>query len=156
MFRSVVPALAAVAALLVLPSAAAAVVQKDAPADAQALIKLDTEWSKSTATKDADKVCAYYTDDAIAYPPNEPMAVGREAAKKLWATFLAAPDFSLTWKPVHAETSGDLGHTTGTYELSMKVDGKPVSEKGKYVCIWKKQKDGSWKVIHDIWNSDSK
>jgi ketosteroid isomerase-like protein len=31
-----------------------------------------------------------------------------------------------------------------------------VSEKGKYVCMWKKQKDGTWKAIHDIWNSDAK
>jgi ketosteroid isomerase-like protein len=53
--------------------------------------------------------------------------------------------------------SGDLGFTTGTYEDSFKgTDGKMVSEKGKYVCMWKKQKDGTWKAIHDIWNSDAK
>jgi ketosteroid isomerase-like protein len=27
---------------------------------------------------------------------------------------------------------------------------------GKYVCIWAKQADGTWKAIHDIWNTDSK
>ena len=34
------------------------------------------------------------------------------------------------------------------------ADGTQVSEKGKYVTAWKKQKDGTWKAIHDIWNAD--
>ena len=38
----------------------------------------------------------------------------------------------------------------------MRVDGKQVSEKGKYVCTWRKQKGGTWKAIHDIWNADAK
>jgi ketosteroid isomerase-like protein len=53
--------------------------------------------------------------------------------------------------------SGDLGYTAGTYEDSFKgPDGKQVNEKGKYVAAWKKQKDGTWKAIHDIWNADAK
>ncbi len=53
--------------------------------------------------------------------------------------------------------SGDLGLTAGTYEASFKgPDGRQVSEKGKYVCTWRKQKGGTWKAIHDIWNADAK
>ena len=53
--------------------------------------------------------------------------------------------------------NGDLGFTAGTYEDSVKgPDGKTVNEKGKYLCVWKKQKDGTWKAIHDMWNADSK
>jgi ketosteroid isomerase-like protein len=130
-----------------------------ASADAKDLTKLDDDWSKVAATKDAEKTVAFYTDDAIVYPPNEPAAVGRAAAKKVWASYFALPDFAMTWKTTHAEASasGDLGYTTGTYEFSAKSpDGKPFTEKGKYACVWKKQKDGSWKSIHDMWNSDAK
>jgi len=35
-------------------------------------------------------------------------------------------------------------------------DGKTVDGKGKYVCVWRNQGDGSWKAVHDMWNSDSK
>ena len=53
--------------------------------------------------------------------------------------------------------SGDLGFTTGTYEDSYDGDGgQRVHEVGKYVCVWRRQKDGSWKAIHDTWNSDAK
>jgi ketosteroid isomerase-like protein len=128
-------------------------------ANAKALVKLDDDWSKAAAARDVNKVASFYADDAIAYPPNEPAANGREAAKKVWAAYFAEPTFNISWKTTHAEVakSGDLGFTSGTYEDSFKgPDGKMVSEKGKYVCMWKKQKDGTWKAIHDIWNSDAK
>ena len=32
--------------------------------------------------------------------------------------------------------------------------GKPVTDRGKYVEAWKKQADGAWKVVEDIYNSD--
>jgi ketosteroid isomerase-like protein len=111
-----------------------------ASADANALTKLDDEWSKVAATKDAEKTVAFYADNAIVYPPSEPVAVGRAAAKKVWATCFALPDLAISWKTTHAEASAssDLGYTTGTYEYTCKgPDGKPVVEKGKYVCIWK-------------------
>jgi uncharacterized protein (TIGR02246 family) len=131
----------------------------DMDKNAKVIAKLDDEWSKAAAARDVDKVASYYAEDAIAYPPNEPAANGREAAKKVWAAYFAEPTFKISWKATHAEVakSGDLGFTAGTYEDSFKgPDGKMVSEKGKYVCTWKKQKDGSWKATHDIWNGDAK
>jgi len=126
-------------------------------ANAKALAKLDDDWSAAAATRDAAKVASFYADDALAYPPNEPVAVGRAAAQKVWAAYFAEPSFKISWKTTHAEVNGDLGFTSGTYEDSYKgADGKLVQEKGKYLCVWKKQKDGSWKAIHDMWNADSR
>jgi ketosteroid isomerase-like protein len=65
-------------------------------------------------------------------------------------------DLSLTWAPVKAEMagSGDMGYTYGNYVLRSKdKDGKIVARYGKYTSIWKKQKDGSWKVALDMGNS---
>ena len=131
----------------------------DMDASAKALAKLDDDWSKAAATKDADRVASFYAEDAIAYPPNEPLAAGRAAAKKVWASYFAEKTFSISWKTTHAEVSksGELGFTSGTYEDSFTgTDGKLVSEKGKYLCVWKKQKDGTWKAVHDMWNADAK
>ena len=122
-----------------------------------ALAKLDDEWSAAAATKDADKVASFYAEDAIAYPPNEPAAHGRAAAKKVWAAYLNEPSYKISWKTTHAEVTGDLGYTAGTYEDSMTgPDGKTVHGKGKYLCVWKKQSDGTWKAVHDMWNMDAK
>jgi uncharacterized protein (TIGR02246 family) len=150
--------LAAASALAVLFSVMPAPAA-DMDANAKALAELDDDWSKAAATRDADRVLSFYAEDAIVYPPNEPVAIGRAAAKKVWAAYFADETFTISWKTVHAEVakSGDLGYTAGTYEASFKgPDGKQVNEKGKYVATWKKQQDGTWKAIHDIWNSDAK
>ena len=34
------------------------------------------------------------------------------------------------------------------------ANGNPIEDKGKYIEIWRKQKDGKWKCIADIFNSD--
>ncbi len=63
---------------------------------------------------------------------------------------------SLTWKPIKADmaASGDLGYTYGTYVYTAKnKEGKLVANHGKYTSIWKKQKDGQWKVVVDMGNS---
>ena len=31
---------------------------------------------------------------------------------------------------------------------------EPINDTGKYIEIWRKQADGSWRVIRDIFNSD--
>lgn len=131
----------------------------DPESDAKALAKLDDDWSKAAGARDVDLVASFYAEDAVAYPPNEPVCMGRAAAKRVWAAYLAEKSFSISWKTTHAEVakSGEVGFTWGTYEDSYKgADGKQVNEKGKYLCIWKKQKDGTWKATNDMWNSDAK
>ncbi len=126
---------------------------------AQALKQLDDEWSRAAATKDAQLVASFYAEDAIAYPPNEPAAIGRAAAGKVWAAYFADASFSISWKTLHAQVaaSNDLGYTSGTYEASYKgPDGAMVLEKGKYLCNWRKERDGTWKAIHDMWNTDAR
>ena len=62
---------------------------------------------------------------------------------------------TLTWTPVKAEmaASGDLGYTYGNYIYTAKnKEGKLVANYGKYTSVWKKQKDGQWKVVVDIGN----
>ena len=52
---------------------------------------------------------------------------------------------------IEVARSGDIGYAIGTFEGV--VDDAPV--KGKYVEIWKKQADGSWKVAADMFSPDS-
>lgn len=57
-----------------------------------------------------------------------------------------------TPEPEYADiaASGDLGYTYGPYTLSfIGADGKKFTRTGRYFTIWKKRKDGSWKVMLD-------
>jgi len=124
-------------------------------ANAKVLAQLDDDWSKAAGARDAERVATFYADDAVAYPPGAPMAIGRAAAQRVWASYFVNETFKISWKSDHASISGDLGFTSGSYEDSYKgADGKRVTETGKFLCVWRKQKDGSWKAVHDMWNFD--
>ncbi len=70
-----------------------------------------------------------------------------------------SPDLAtrLVWKPVFAEVSaaGDLGYTTGPYEIYKDKTAKKASGFGHYITIWKKQSGGEWKAVLDIGVSHS-
>ena len=122
----------------------------------QTIRDLDVRWAQTAATHDVDATVAYYTDDAVLLPPNEPLVTGKAALRASWATLLS-PNVVLSWKAnkVDVAQSGDLAYLVGSYELSSKdAQGRPVSDRGKIIEVFRKQADGSWKVVADMYNSD--
>jgi uncharacterized protein (TIGR02246 family) len=123
----------------------------------QALRDLDAQWSKAAGTNDLDKTVAYYADDAIVMPPNASAATTKDAIRNAWKEMLTTPGAAISWKATKVEVAkaGDLAYVSGTYEETMTdASGRSVKDHGKYVEIFKKQADGTWKVVADIWNSD--
>jgi ketosteroid isomerase-like protein len=46
--------------------------------------------------------------------------------------------------------AGDVGYTTGRAVMRARnADGKVTERQTEYITVWKKQADGSWKVIFD-------
>jgi ketosteroid isomerase-like protein len=51
--------------------------------------------------------------------------------------------------------AGDLAYTIYTYQMSLDgPNGKPITDQGKDMAVWKKQSDGAWKMVADTFNSD--
>jgi uncharacterized protein (TIGR02246 family) len=126
-------------------------------ADQSAIRAASTAWSQASAAKDVDKSISFYTEDVVMMPPKAPVANGKEAARQGWTQMLALPGPDLTFQTTSVEVarSGDLAYETGTYDFAITdKKGKVTDEKGKYVVVWKKQGDGSWKAAVDIYNSD--
>jgi len=127
-------------------------------ADAKAIRDLEAAWNKDSALKDADKWAGYFAEDAAILMPNEPIIMGREKAKEAIKGMLADPNFSVSFTPTRVDASkgGDLAYTVGTYSMTMSdpKEKKPMTDKGKYVTVYKKQADGSWKAVADMFNSD--
>ena len=117
---------------------------------------LDAQWAKTAAAHDLNGTLSYYSDDAVLLPPNAPVANTKDAIRTIWAE-LTAPSVSLSWQVSRVEVakSGDLAYSTGTYTLAMQdPQGKLISDKGKFMEVWKKQRDGEWKTVADTYNSD--
>ena len=68
----------------------------DTDAEAKALAKIDDDWSNAAGRRDADLVASFYAEVAVAYPPDEPVAIGRAAAKRVWAAYLADPTYAIS------------------------------------------------------------
>lgn len=126
-------------------------------ADEAALRKLDDEWSKAVGARDVEKTVSYYTDDAVVMPPNIPTLSGKEAIRTLWQSMLGSPATSGGWKATKVEVAGsaDLAYVSGNYEFAEQDrSGNPIVDKGKYLTVWKKQSDGGWKCVANMFNSD--
>ena len=125
--------------------------------DENAIKALDAEWAKAAGSKDVDKTVSYYSDDAIVLPPNSPPVTSKEQIRAMWQGMLRAPGFSGGWNATKAEVahSGDLAYVTGNYEMTENdAGGKPQTDKGKYLEVWKKQADGSWKCVADMFSTN--
>jgi ketosteroid isomerase-like protein len=127
-------------------------------ADEATLRKADEDWSNAAGTaKDLDKVVGFYAADALVMPPNGTAVTNPADVRAVWKGYLDAPEFGGGWKVVRAEVakSGEIGYASGTWAFTWKdAKGKPDGDRGKFTEIWKKQADGTWKCVADIWNSD--
>jgi len=126
----------------------------DLRAEREALLAAEAAWLASSG--DLEESLAFWDEEAVLLAAGVPLLRGNGI--RTWEEQARAlPGFDLTWQATSAYVAeaGDLGYTIGTYELSFEQDGAPVVDVGKYVTIWKKQADGSWKVLVDCFNSDA-
>jgi ketosteroid isomerase-like protein len=128
----------------------------DVEAERASLLAADKAWSQLGS--DMDKLTSMLADDAVFLGEGMPKIIGRAAIRQAWTDMSKLPGFSIGWVPEGAVVaqSGDLGYTFGSNEIGVNdAKGIRVTTKGKYVTIWRKQPDGSWKVVVDTGNSDA-
>jgi ketosteroid isomerase-like protein len=124
--------------------------------DIDAIRSADQQWLKFFAARDLEHSLAMCEDGAAFLGQNAPAAEGKADISSVFSGLFALPNFKISWTLNKAEVakSGDLGFTSGTYEDSYTdASGKAMPDHGKYVTIWRKQKDGAWKMMLDIYNS---
>jgi ketosteroid isomerase-like protein len=105
-----------------------------------------------------DTIVAQFEDDSWLLAPDAPIASGKEAIKGIFEQIMSMPGMDLAWTPSTAVVSNDasMGFTIGSYKMKLDgPDGNPVEINGKYKTVWRKQADGSWKVITDMFNADA-
>ncbi|MEE8256657.1 MAG: DUF4440 domain-containing protein, partial [Acidobacteriota bacterium] len=98
-----------------------------------------------------------HTDDALLLLPNAPLVTGKEAIRAVVSDLLLNRGDKGSWETTKVEVarSGDLAYSYGPQETTVNdAEGNPVSDQQKWVAVWKKQPDGSWKCAVLILNSD--
>ena len=125
-------------------------------ADEAAIRAASADWNKAAQARDLDKAASYYAEDAVFLVDKGALVKGKNSIRMVWKDILAptAPVLTFTTSFVEVARSGDIGYEYGTAEFTTaNKKGKPTVEKGKYVTVWKKQPEGSWKAVVDIDNT---
>jgi len=105
-----------------------------------------------------DLLYSYYTDDAIQMPIYDKMIKGKQAIKQreVEARKAGAKVDTLYHWTLEVWSCGDLVWEIGAYGVTLTLPGmsNPVTDIGKYLTIWQKQNDGTFKIKLEIWNTD--
>jgi uncharacterized protein (TIGR02246 family) len=129
----------------------------DAPKDVAAIKALAVAWGPAITAGDAAALTEQFADGAIRLPPNGPIQVGKEAILSSLRAFLDLYSGEEVDVVEDVRVVGDLAFArgTGASKSTPKVPGAAViDDKGKWVSVYRRQSDGSWKIVVDIWNSD--
>ncbi len=127
-------------------------------ADVEAINKASDEFVAAAKANDTEGLVSVYAADAVLMPPNDPAAKGSEAVRAWMQSFLdqfTIEDFSISAEEV--VVTGDWAFRRGTFTMTLSpaVGGEQTQDAGKFIEIWQRQADGSWKIARDIWNSDN-
>jgi uncharacterized protein (TIGR02246 family) len=124
--------------------------------DTAAANKVRDEFTAAFNAGDAAKVASLYASDAVLMPPHEPVITGHDAIEKhnkeLFDMFTATIKISSGESKVFGDRALDRG--TYTIELTPKTGGSSMMDEGKYLVLLQRQSDGSWKITHDIDNTN--
>lgn len=143
--------LAALAALSLATTLAAAEKPFDLAARTEELRRTELAFAATVREDKPEAFTALIAEDAVFLGSTE-VYRGRAAIADAWKGFFGAgrPDFE--WHPETVELSadGELGVTRGPWVIrSRDKDGKPVEESGTFSSTWRRQADGSWRILFD-------
>jgi uncharacterized protein (TIGR02246 family) len=124
----------------------------------QAIRADEAKWNKDVKAKDTEGLAGHYADDAYFIPPGAAPADGSTAIRQFYATARTDPaiDVQITGDKVDVANSGDMAYSRGHYteKYTDKKTGKVMSGTGNYLAVYKKQDDGSWKIVADFASAD--
>ncbi|MBI4893572.1 MAG: DUF4440 domain-containing protein [Acidobacteria bacterium] len=129
----------------------------DLKAEAAKIMEADAAWMKAAQEKDAAKIASFYAEDGTSHSAGRPAATGRMAIQKL-VEEVSKAQVSLSWKTANVVVAeaGDIAYQTGSWESVEKdAKGKPMQSAGKFLTVWARQADGSWKVKEDMGNAEA-
>ena len=97
---------------------------------------------------------AHVSDDVRMMPPAEPVIRGKSAMREWLAGFLSLyRTTSLVFSDCEVVVGDDWALELGTYEWGVKpaAGGETVIDRGNYMQLWKRHRDGRWRFGRTSW-----
>ena len=105
---------------------------------------------------DAAGCAAVYTDDAWLLPPDSPALTGRQAAQEFWQGIINIGVKGVSLQTLDMEEMGDRAMERGAAQVEIQGEGGQTTQaSAKFVVLWRRQADGTWKWDWDCFNFDA-
>ena len=142
---------------VVLIAAAGCAPKANAPEDVAAVKAQMAAYGPASSSGDPAAVADLYADGAVRLSANAPMIEGKDAIRAQWQTAYDNVVHKETDIAEDVQVAGDLAVARGVWQATdtPKLPGAAiVQSKGKQMFVYRRQPDGAWKIVADIWNSD--
>jgi uncharacterized protein (TIGR02246 family) len=118
------------------------------------LLSAITENDNAWNNLDVDKIVGMFAENGTLLNDNSEMLRGREAIRKAFEIEQKYEKLEFKRDKVEVSKKGNMAYEIVNQTVSFKyLNLDPQVEINKYIHIWEKQKDGSWKVLIDMNNS---
>lgn len=124
-------------------------------AAALAVAAADSGWAAAAAGRDLEASVAALAADGIMFPPGQPPVIGRAAVREYMRQAFAIPGFSASWvtDTVIVATGGDMAYTISRSRYTFPDTAGGIDTlHAKGVAVWRRDADGQWRAVADIWN----
>ena len=101
---------------------------------------------------DAALAAGLYEPGARLLPPGAPVITGEDAVREFWQRRIDAGSDGGVLETVHRAEYGDVAVEEGRY--GRRAGGR-LLDSGKYLIVFHRRSDGSWRFATDMWNSDA-
>jgi uncharacterized protein (TIGR02246 family) len=118
-----------------------------------AIRHVEQEFVQAQLAGNLDSVLALRTADIVWLAPNAPFLAGKAAIREFLQKSGSPLMTHFEVTPLWTEGRGDLAYNRGKYTATMVAGRDTTQEVGKYLQIWRRQDDGSWRIAVDIWNA---
>jgi uncharacterized protein (TIGR02246 family) len=121
----------------------------------RAVAAADSAWAAAAAAHDLEASVNAMAEDGIMFPPDQAPVVGRTAIKAYMAAAFATPGFSVQWVTgdIGVAPGGDLAYSFDRSRYTVPDSSGTIRTiHAKGVTVWRREADGRWRCVADIWN----
>lgn len=129
--------------------------QDDASGARAEIERLGRQWEEAANTGQVERLMEVYAPDAVILPPGGPTIEGSETIRELFRQEFERFDTKIAYTTQKIEVEGDMAYRRGRYVWRGTPRGAPgpaVETTNKFLEVWRRQPDGSWRITVDIWN----
>jgi uncharacterized protein (TIGR02246 family) len=126
-------------------------------ADEAAIAEFNRRYLAAINEGDIDSLASLTTEGHVVIYPGRAPLVGKKALVDAMTRAFASTELDESWAPEETVVSGDLAYQRGTFVVvaTPKAGGAPSRTTGNFLRIYRRQADGSWLMVRDMFSFDN-